>query len=104
MLLPFGHVSNDAGEIDSVAVDNRLAHTRSGLVTFDLHRHSFPGWQKACRLFYHACFATRLGGVSGETQGWRDSSHTAMVGGGKFGSAKAPIATATYPGKPSPSQ
>src|SRR5438309_157994 len=31
------------------------------------------------RLFYHPCFATRLGGVSGgrETQGWRDSSHTA---------------------------
>ena len=39
------------------------------------------------RLFNHACFATRLGGVSGgkETQGWRDSSHTAMVGAGKFG-------------------
>jgi hypothetical protein len=29
-----------------------------------------------------------------ETQGWRDSSHTAMVGAGKFGSAKLPIATA----------
>jgi hypothetical protein len=31
-------------------------------------------------LFYHPCFATRLGGVSGgkEIQGWRDSSHTAM--------------------------
>src|SRR5262249_34437679 len=45
------------------------------------------------------CFATRLGGVSGnkETQGWRDSSHTAMVGAGKFGSAKLPMATATYP-------
>jgi hypothetical protein len=57
-------------------------------------------------LFYHPCFATRLGGVSGgkETQGWRDSSHTAMVGAGKFGSAKLPMATATYPGKPSPSQ
>src|SRR6516164_1359808 len=52
------------------------------------------------------CFATRLGGVSGgkETQGWRDSSHTAMVGAGKFGSAKLPMATATYPGKPSLSQ
>jgi hypothetical protein len=30
-----------------------------------------------------------------------DSSHTAMVGAGKFGSAKLPMATATYPGKPS---
>jgi len=58
------------------------------------------------RSFYHPCFATRLGGVSGgkETQGWRDSSHTAMVGAGKFGSAKLPMATATYPGKPSLSQ
>jgi hypothetical protein len=48
----------------------------------------------------------RLGGVSGgkETQGWRDSSHTPIVGAGKFGSAKLPMATATYPGKPSPSQ
>src|SRR5947208_16774382 len=55
---------------------------------------------------HHACFATRLGGVSGgkETQGWRDSSHTAMVGAGKFGSAKLPMATATYPGNPSLSQ
>lgn len=55
---------------------------------------------------YHPCFATRLGGVSAgsEIQGWRDSSHTAMVGAGKFGSAKVPMATATYPGKPSLSQ
>jgi hypothetical protein len=55
---------------------------------------------------HHPCFAMRLGGVSGgkDTQGWRDSSHTPMVGAGKFGSAKLPIATATYPGKPSPSQ
>src|SRR5438874_1052993 len=52
------------------------------------------------------CLAMRLGGVPGgnEIQGWRDSSHTAMVGAGKFGSAKLPIATTTYPGKPSPSQ
>jgi hypothetical protein len=58
------------------------------------------------RPFYHACFATRLGGMPAgkETQGWRDSSHTAIVGAGKFGSAKPPIATATYPGKPSLSQ
>jgi hypothetical protein len=58
------------------------------------------------RLFFHPCFAMRLDGVSGgkETQGWRDSSHTPMVGAGKFGSAKLPMATATYPGKPSPSQ
>jgi hypothetical protein len=50
------------------------------------------GSEVAC----HACFAARLGGVSGgkENQGWRDSSHTAMVGAGKFGSAKLPIATA----------
>jgi hypothetical protein len=56
--------------------------------------------------FIYPCFAVRLGGVSGgkKTQGWRGSSHTAMVGAGKFGSAKLPMATATYPGKPSPSQ
>src|SRR6516165_5745141 len=58
------------------------------------------------RGFFHPCFAMRLGGVSGgkETQGWRDSSHTPIVGAGKFESAKLPMATATYPGKPSPSQ
>jgi hypothetical protein len=46
------------------------------------------------RLIYHPCFATRLAGVSGgkDTQAWRDSSHTAMVGAGKFGSAKLPMA------------
>ena len=33
---------NDAGEINGLAVDHRLAHTRSGLVTFHLHRRSFP--------------------------------------------------------------
>jgi hypothetical protein len=57
-------------------------------------------------LLYHTCFATRLRGVSAgkETQGCRDSSHTAMVGAGKFGSAKLPMATATYPRKPSFSQ
>ena len=51
---------------------------------------------------YHPCFAMRLGGVSSgrETQGWRDSSHTAMFGAGKLGSAKLPMATLTYPGKP----
>jgi hypothetical protein len=54
----------------------------------------------------HPCFATRLGGTSGdkESQGCLDSSQTAIVGAGKFGSAKLPIAMATYPGKPSPSQ
>jgi hypothetical protein len=37
-------------------------------------------------IIIHPCFATRLGGVSDgkETQGWRDSSHTAIVGAGKF--------------------
>src|SRR5262249_34688634 len=44
-------------------------------------------WAKArtCTVVaYHPCFATRLGGVSGgkETQGSRDSSHTAMAGAG----------------------
>ena len=62
--------------------------------------------QKGPPAVYHPCFVTRLGGVSAgkETQGWRDSSHTAMVGAGKFGSAKAPMATAMYTGKPSLSQ
>jgi hypothetical protein len=57
-------------------------------------------------VFCHPCFAMRLGGVSDgkETQGWRDSSHTPIVGAGKFGSAKLPMATATNPGKPSLSQ
>jgi hypothetical protein len=62
-------------------------------------------WRKTA-VVYHPCLATCLGGVSGgrEIQGWRDCSHTAMVGAGKFGSAKLPMATATYPGKPSFSQ
>jgi hypothetical protein len=65
-----------------------------------------PEGSSSHRLFHHPCFAARFGGVSGgnKTQGWRDSSHTAMVGAGKFGSAKLPMATATYPGKPSLSQ
>src|SRR3974390_812341 len=55
---------------------------------------------------YHPCFAARFGGLSGgsETHGWRDSSHTAMFGAGKLGSAKLPMATLTYPGKPVLSQ
>src|SRR5262249_53918663 len=55
---------------------------------------------------FHPCFATRLGGVSGgrEAQGGRASAHRLMVGAGNFGSAKLPMATATYPGKLSPSQ
>jgi hypothetical protein len=50
---------------------------------------------------YQPCFAMRLGGVSGgkETQGWRDCSHTAMVGAGKFGSAKLPIGNSDVPRK-----
>jgi hypothetical protein len=36
-LFSFRAVGNDAGEIDGVAVDYRLAHARPGLVTFDLH-------------------------------------------------------------------
>ena len=37
-----------------------------------------------CAAIY-PCFATRLGGVSGgkATQGWRVSSHTAIVGAGR---------------------
>lgn len=63
-------------------------------------------WQNNASCFCHPCFVMRLGGVSGgmETQGWRDSSHTAMVGAGKYGSAKLPMATVTVPGKPSFSQ
>jgi hypothetical protein len=62
-------------------------------------------WRKTAGCFYHPCFIMRLAGVSGgkDTQGWRDSSHTPMVGAG-FGSAKLPMATAMYPGKPSLSQ
>ena len=54
----------------------------------------------------HPCFGARLGGTSGgsATHGWRASSHTAIVGAGKSGSAKVPMATATKPGKPSPVQ
>jgi hypothetical protein len=49
----------------------------------------------------YPCFLARFGGVSGgkETQGWRVSSHTAMVGAGKFGSAKLPMATGDVSGK-----
>ena len=39
-----------------------------------------------------------------ESQGWRDLSNTAMVGAGKLGSEKLPIATAMYSAKPWPSQ
>jgi hypothetical protein len=34
----FRIIGNDALEIDGIAVDHRLAHARSGFVTFDLHR------------------------------------------------------------------
>jgi len=73
--------------------------------TLPTHRRSAVTWWRTTGFFY-PCFAMRLGGVSGgkDIQGWRDSSHTPMVGAGKFGSAKVPMATATYPGKPSPSQ
>src|SRR5262249_2026810 len=79
-------------------------HTQSAI--FRVVREANRHLAEDRRLLFHPCFATRLGGVSGgkETQGWRDSSHTAMLGAGKFGSAKLPMATATYPGKPSPSQ
>src|SRR5215831_7924541 len=33
----FRTIGNDAGQIDGIAVDHHLAHTWSGLVTFDLH-------------------------------------------------------------------
>jgi hypothetical protein len=38
----FWAIGNYASEIDGVAVDYRLAHTRPGFVTFDLHRCSLP--------------------------------------------------------------
>ena len=43
------------------------------------------------------CFFVRLGGMSGGrvTQRCLESSHTEIVGPGKFGSAKVPMATAT---------
>ena len=43
------------------------------------------------------CFGMRLGAVSGGrvTQGCLESSHTEIVGPGKLGSAKVPMATAT---------
>ena len=43
------------------------------------------------------CFGMRLGAVSGGrvTQGCLESSHTEIVGPGKFGSAKVPMAMAT---------
>ena len=43
------------------------------------------------------CFGVRLGGMSGGrvTQRCLESSHTEIVGPGKFGSAKVPMATAT---------
>jgi hypothetical protein len=43
---------------------------------------------------YHPCFAARFGGVSGgkDTHGCRVSSHTEMVGAGKFRSARLPMA------------
>src|SRR5262249_27369047 len=79
---------------------------RSRSRAHDLVREANRHLAEDRRRLFHPCFATRLGGMSGghETQGWRDSSHTAIVGAGKFGSAKLPMATATYPGKPSPSQ
>jgi putative tryptophan/tyrosine transport system substrate-binding protein len=52
----------------------------------------------------HPCFAIRLVSGGNETQGWRVSSHTEMVGAGKFGSAKLPMATATISGKASGSK
>jgi len=95
----------------ALAINKRCLSTRRVLLSLTLtasgrDTKQVDTWGEDRQLFYQPCFATRLGGVSGgmETQGWRDSSHTAMVGAGKFGSAKLPMATATYPGKPSLSQ
>src|SRR5262249_22906129 len=73
--------------------------------TLPTHRRS-PNTRRRTTGCFYPCFAMRLGGVSDgkDTQGCRDSSHTPIAGAGKFGSAKLPMATATYPGKPSPSQ
>src|SRR5262249_11544046 len=78
----------------SSGAENHETHTARDLYRCDTHAAGTRTVSEACP------------GVSGgkESQGWRDSSHTAMVGAGKFGSAKLPMATATYPGKPSPSQ
>src|SRR5262245_38718072 len=91
---PNDHVAGMSVLLRLQTTSTRIHNVSAGSLAKDL------GW------LFHPCFATRLGGVSGgrETQGWRDSSHTLMVGAGKFGSAKLPMATATYPGKPSPSQ
>ena len=43
MLLALGRVGDDAGEIDRVAVDDSLAHARTGIVALDLHGVSFRG-------------------------------------------------------------
>ena len=68
--------------------------------------NALEGSPRGRSFIHHPCFAVRLGGVSdgNYTQGWRDSSQTAMPGGGKVGSAKLPMATMTVPGKPSFSQ
>jgi hypothetical protein len=65
----------DCGEADSYSV-----------VIFRVVREANRHLAKDRRLLFHPCFATRLGGVSGgkETQGCRDSSHTAMVGAGNL--------------------
>src|SRR5262249_28237662 len=38
------------------------------------------------QVVFHPCFAARLGSVSGgkDTQRWRDSSHTPMIGAGEI--------------------
>src|SRR5262249_13311745 len=54
----------------------------------------------------YPCFAVRFGGVSGgrERHGCPDSSPTPLLGAGEFVASTLAMATATYPGKPSPSQ
>jgi hypothetical protein len=91
-----------------VVAEKCLALATLNFRLFELWRARQTGstFREDCLLSDHPCFGRCLGGISGgkETQEWRDSSHTAIVGAGKFGSAKLPMATATYSGKPSFSQ
>jgi hypothetical protein len=84
----------------------QLRHSQASHVEYGWAQIDANDPDQKSRCGFQPCFATRFAGVSGgnATQGWRDSSHTAMVGAGNFGSAKLPMATATYPGKPLPSQ
>ena len=96
------HVTDGAGRPSLT----QLRHSQASHVEYGWAQIDANDPDQKSRCGFQPCFAARFAGVSGgnATQGWRDSSHTAMVGAGNFGSAKLPMATATYPGKPLPSQ